>query len=238
MRRQAILLCTSLILSTHAFAPSNRFQNVALTHVLVRQTASSRQDDGGVSKRRFLPSFLRPRLERQVDKLFDKADTNKDGTVDMTEAYEMVLRMYIKLNQKAPIPPPSRDKVYTIFRKSDANFDNQISRSEFTSLVRVLSRRAMARLVAHRLVTLVAAPLLATELIQILRQQPFIRRKVPKYAAYLIPDHLEAELMSASFARTALIIVFVATLGNFAIGIVNFLLDLSIREYNDEKEES
>lgn len=72
----------------------------------------------------------------------------------------------------------------------------------------------MARLVAHKLVTLVAAPILATELIQLLRQQPFIRRKVPLYAAYLIPDHLEAELMSASFARTALIIVFVATLGN------------------------
>lgn len=238
MRRPSTLLCVSLVVSAEPFTPLSRnpLRRFQTFSPITRQAA--KQQDDGVSKRRcFLPLF-QPRLEKYVDKLFNEADTNHDDTINLTEAYEMVLRVYIKLNQKAPIPPPSRDKVYRIFRASDTNHDDQISRDEFTSLVRTLGRRAMFRLVAHKLVTLIGAPLLATELIQILRQQPFVRRRLPKYAAYLIPDHLEAELMSASFARTALIIVFVATLGNITIGIVNFLLDLSIRDDNGDQDAS
>lgn len=136
---------------------------------------------------------------------------------------------------QAPIPPPTRAKVYKIFRASDVDHDDRISREEFTLLARTLGRRAMTRLVAHKVVTLIGAPLLATEIVQILKNRPFVRKRLKKYAAGIIPDQLEAELLSASFARTALIIVFVATLGNITIGIVNFILDLSMRDDDDEK---
>lgn len=77
---------------------------------------------------------------------------------------------------------------------------------------------------------------MATEIVQIVKQQPYIRKRLQTYAAALIPDPLEAELLSASFARTALIIIFVATLGNITIGIVNLVLDLSIRDDDDEEQ--
>lgn len=144
--------------------------------------------------------------------------------------------LFLVDHHQAPIPPPSRAKVLKIFKASDVDHNNRISREEFTSLTRTLGRRAMARLVAHKAVTLIGAPLLATEIVQIFRQHEFVRKRMKKYAAAVIPDNLEAELLSASFARTALIIIFVATLGNVTIALVNFLLDLSMPNDDDEDE--
>jgi len=239
IRRLVLLQFVLLVLfvSVSAFTTQRRSslrRNSAFT--ATKRQVTEQDDKDPPKRRRFLP-FFRPRpsrLEKFVDKLFDNADTNHDGTVDLTETYEMVLQMYVKLNRSAPIPPPTREKVYRIFRASDTDRNDRISREEFTSLAKTLGRRAMTRLVAHKVVTLIGAPLLTTEIVQILRTQPFVEKRLHKYAAFLIPDRLEAELMSASFVRTALIILFVATLGNITIGIVNFLLDLSMSDEDKE----
>lgn len=160
-------------------------------------------------------------FQKFADRLFENADVNKDGTLDMNETYEMVLKLYVKLNRKAAIPPPSREKVQQIFQSTDHNGDNRISRQEFNALASILGRRALARLVAHRVVTLTGAPLLATLVVAKLRGRVFLCR----LANWIVPDRFLPVACSASFWRTLLVVVFVASLGNCVLGCVNFILD-------------
>jgi len=164
-------------------------------------------------------------VERFLDKVFDQADTNKDGTVDIAETYEMVLQLYLKLNRQAPIPPPSRATVLQFFRESDVDGNRRISRDEFGRLARIIGRRAMFRLVAHKMVTLLGAPLLAEYTLRRLIGRPHLHA----WAARVLPERYLGTLTSVTLWRTVLIVLFVASMGNIVLGIVDFLLDVNVR---------
>jgi Ca2+-binding EF-hand superfamily protein len=164
------------------------------------------------------------RFRRLIGKTFDDGDINKDGKISLNECNDLVLRLYIHINRQAPIPPPSRSTVRRLFQAHDDSGNGRISRDEFTDLARMLGRRALVRLVAHTMVTLVCAPLLAECVVRELRDKLWL----PKVAKFVVPQRLEAKILpivtSQSFCLSALTVSFVSTLGNMVTGTVNWVL--------------
>ena len=167
---------------------------------------------------------------RFIQKVYDNADTNKDGSIAFNEAYEMVLRLYIEINRQAPINPPSRAKIQRIFSLSDKNQNNRIQREEFTQLAHLLWERALVRIVTCKVVSLVGAPLVATFLVQKLSKQEWL----PELAERIVPEKLFPIVTSPDVARTILIVIFLQTLGKRIMQLVNFLLDCALPKENDD----
>ena len=166
------------------------------------------------------------RFDRVVQNIFDDADTNNDGSISFGECYELVLKLYIKINRQAPIPPPTRKTVLQLYQQNDTNRNKRLSRNEFTALAQVLVGRAATRLAAHKFVTLVCAPLLA----ELLVRQLTGRKWLPELAIWIVPDRYELKVLpiitSKAVMRTVIMIGLMRTLGNFIIGTVNWILDM------------
>lgn len=172
------------------------------------------------TKRRFLSS----RFDKFIHKLFNEADTNHNGEIDVTETYELVLRMYVQLNRQAPIPPPTRAAVLQLYREADMNHNGLINQQEFTRLACLLGERALARLVVHKLVSLVGAPLLAEWVIRQCHGLPWIQG----FATRIVPKKWVPMVTSPAFGRTLLVVLFVASLGNIVMSIVNWMMDVNL----------
>ena len=97
-----------------------------------------------------------------LDRIFDSADTNHDGSINLEEAYALTLKMYVNINRQAPIPPPSKKRVLQLFLNAETVYDGRLNREEFKVLANVLGRRALSRVVAHKLVTLAGPLFVAT----------------------------------------------------------------------------
>jgi hypothetical protein len=168
-------------------------------------------------------------IDRFVDKMFKDTDVNHDGTISFQEVYEGVLKFYIKLNQQAPIPPPTRDKVILLFLQADDSHTYSLDREEYASLLRKLLRRALFRLAVQKVVTLVGAPLLSEFIVRKLAHKEEV---VKNLARWIVPGRFHEKVIpvvtSQGFHRALWITILVATLGNFCLKSVNFLLDLSL----------
>ena len=173
-------------------------------------------------------------FDRFVNKLFDDADTNQDGSVSFSEAYEMILKLYVRLNRRAPIPPPTRKKVLILYLDADLSKNNRLDREEFRGLAKTAARRALSRLVAHKVVKWFCAPLLAEYLVRTLASKQWPEN----LAKAIIPNGLHEKVLpvvtSKSFCRTVLIVAFVVSLGNLVLGIVNWILDMSLPDEKDD----
>jgi hypothetical protein len=163
-----------------------------------------------------------------IQKMFDSADINHDGTVSREEAYILVLKWYIKINQRAPIPPPTRQTVYQVFdlmRDDSSNSRRKnhdlISIDEFASFTTELWRRALVRVVAHKLVTVVGAPLLAAWIVKKISQHATIVSTLHTLCKKLVPDRFLPTVATKAFGRTFLTILFCISLGNFVMSRVN-----------------
>jgi hypothetical protein len=174
------------------------------------------------ASRRYIGSISSQRI---VDKIFDGADTNHDGCVNFSEVYELVLKFYITINRQAPIPPPTRKIVLQLFLNADTSHNNRLSREEFKGLVNILARSAVARVTAHKLVTLLGAPLLAEYVMRTFTGA----RILPRVAEFLVPDCYKAKILpiitSHAFCRTLLVLILVSTLGNVVMDTVNWVLN-------------
>lgn len=172
------------------------------------------------------------RFDRFVQKIFDDADTDLDDFVSFNEAYELVLKMYVQINRQAPIPPPSRAKVLQLYIQADKTHDKHLNRDEFRELARVLGRRAMSRLVAHKIVTLFGAPLLAEYLVRTLATKNWVR----DLADVIVPNRFHERILpvitSITFCRTVLVVLSVMTLGNIVLSLMNWVLDMSLSDEN------
>ena len=170
-------------------------------------------------------------LDKYVDKLYKKADINRDGTLSFTETYEMVLKIYIYLNRQASITPPNRDQVLRLFLGKDIDKDNTIGRDEFYALVKTIYSGALTRLVAHKVVTMIGAPVLAEYILRILKGKKWFRI----FATTVVPDNLHNLVLSESVARSSLIVLMVMTLGNVFLAAVDRVLEAMLpkEEPND-----
>jgi hypothetical protein len=174
------------------------------------------------------PQPRQTRFERYLQKIYDESDTNHDGKISFDETYERVLRMYIKINQKAPIPPPTRATVLKLYQRADKDRSNSISRDEFTWLANHLFERAISRLVAHKTVTLIAAPIMAELLVRKLAEQEWL----PQLAEMVVPARFHEKVLptitSATFGRMVLLVLLVSTLGNVVLNMVNWMWGMSL----------
>ena len=174
-----------------------------------------------------LNPYENSRLERYLSRVYADADTNHDGKLNLDECYELVLRLYVQINQQAPIPPPSREKVKRFLQEADTSHNNSLSREEFSALAKLLYGRAAVRLTAYKVVTLAVAPLTATYLAHVLGQNKALVRTLQDFVRRVVPfEKLAENLCSPAFGRTLLIIIFMATLGDFVLTLVNASLDM------------
>ena len=177
--------------------------------------------------------IYRSSIDRFVDKLFHETDTNEDGMVSFDEAYVGCLLLYVRLNRRAPIPPPSREKFRRIFLqaagKNRSNELNLLDKGEYGNILKRIVARAILRLTSHKIVTLLGAPLLAELIVRSLssRKEGFegaLRFILPsKFHDAIIPN-----VTSTAFQRGFWMIILVLTLGNVCLASVTFLLDLSL----------
>ena len=165
-----------------------------------------------------LTSFLGMPLEQFIDIMFDRADTDKSGSVSFTEAYIVILKVYIKINRKAPIPPPSREKVYQIFKAADLDRNDRLGREEFKRLFMLGIWRASTRFIAYKTITLFGAPLLAWEIVRRLSGEVWVADAIGKW----IP---EKYAYSEDFWRSVLTVFFVTTLGSTILSVVSHIYD-------------
>ena len=88
----------SLFAAWHHFGSSSRRS---------RQAQRDERLLGGGSAKRAVREWFSDHAER----LFLGADLDSDGVLSLNEVYELVLKFYIDVNRRAPIPPPSRQQV-------------------------------------------------------------------------------------------------------------------------------
>ena len=164
--------------------------------------------------------FLAQRFQALASRAFDVADYNKDGSVDATEAYMVVLQLYVQINRHAPVNPPPRGLVLKLFAAADKEKTGKLSRDEFSSLASVLCARAVIRIVLHKVMTLLGGPLCASWLVLKLPG----RSSVTTLFARIIPVRFHAVMLTQGFARILLTVGFCVSLGNIACKILDSFL--------------
>eukprot|EP00536_Pseudo-nitzschia_multiseries_P009115 jgi/Psemu1/306305/fgenesh1_kg.248_\ len=198
-------------------------------------TVDARKHDSQSPPRASLSNtrLYRSSIDRFVDKLFQETDTNNDGMVSFEEAYIGVLLLYVQLNRSAPIPPPNREKFRRIFLKAAARDKttnpNALDMEEYGDVLKTIVARAVLRLTSHKIVTLAGAPLLAEMIARSLaaRKDGFealLRSVIPSQ----FHDATIPTITSRAFHRGLWMVILITTLGNVCLGIVTFLLDMSL----------
>lgn len=198
--------------------------------------------DYAVDATTVMPYMQKSRFSQYVDELFEHADTNKDGHVYFAEVYELVLKLYIYINRQAPIPPPSKEEVIILYLEADKTQNNRLTKEEFSDLAHAVGmffikfieksikcttkgQRAMSRLLANRVLTLIGAPLLAEAIVRALSNKDWMLNM----AKFIIPnkyrDYLLPTITSKAFCRTILIIFLVESLGDIILHIVDWAFD-------------
>jgi len=180
------------------------------------------------------------RWDRYLNSVFQRADQNKDGSISLDEAYELVLLFYIKLNQQAPIPPPSKDKVKSLYDQADWSHNRRLNGEEFNALASRLAARGTTRLAAHKFVTVVVAPIVANYAVNLLSASKHFARVREEYTIFVqkyVPKKLTSTLISKEFWKTVLTILAVIQLGNLVLGVVNWWMDLKGPIIIDDEKE-
>jgi hypothetical protein len=167
------------------------------------------------------------------------------------------LKWYIKINQRAPIQPPTRQSVNQLFDllkkddhgttsdDKDKNNNNNIqiradgdsiTIDEFGNFCRGLWRRALVRVLVHQLVTFVGAPLLANYVVAKSSQHAHFVTTLQTLCQTLLPARIYPKVATKTFARMALIVLFCVTLGNFVMSRVNEVQSWWLRYQENRKK--
>jgi hypothetical protein len=164
-----------------------------------------------------------------LERLFEEADENHDGSISFEEVYERVLLFYIKLNQKAPIPPPSKQRVKQLYQDADWSHNRRLDSKEFKALAGTLAARGYFRLLSQKFVTVIVAPVLANHAVNRLADADKfegVRDSYANFVAKYVPAKFVDTVLSVEFWKTILTILAVAQLGNLVLDVVNWWLDL------------
>jgi len=171
------------------------------------------------------------RWDRYLTRLYQEADLNKDGRISFDECYERLLLFYVKLNRRAPIPPPSRAKILRLYTEADYDKTKSPSEEEFKELASTLASRGATRVLAHKLVTMILGPWLATTTVEYLATteslEPF-RQVLQETAESNIPGRMAGLAETKSFWKTVVLIITVSRLGNFVLEGVNWYMDRNL----------
>jgi len=184
-----------------------------------------------------IPNLINDPLQKYMNKLFEEADTNQDGSISEDEAYDLVLRLYIKVNQRVSIAPPSRADINNLFQNSRIDLDgnSRIQRDEFDRLVAALVSRISTRVAAHRFLTFVAAPTLAPTLVHFFPEsgKDFLSQATmdSQFLMQVLPD----AVLHETFWSTALTVCMVSTLGNTVLEAAGDFFDNTLLGKNESE---
>jgi hypothetical protein len=171
------------------------------------------------------------RWDGYLTRIYREADLNRDGRISFDECYERVLLFYVKLNRQAPIPPPSRARMRRLYAEADLNHSSSLCEDEFKVLASTLASQEATRLLAHKLVTILVAPWLATTSVHCFTTTEAlasVRRVLHDVIEHNFPDRLAGLSQSTSFWRTIVLIATVSRLGNFVLEGVNWYLHRNV----------
>ena len=162
-------------------------------------------------------------LDRYSSKLFDDADSNHDGSVSPDEVYELILKFYIKVNQKAPIPPPSRERVMKLFDQSDTDRTGRLQLVEFQRLLRTMYARASSRVLAYKVVSILFAPVLSISLINFIQGKTYLKELFNALLPEKTPKKITNLLTKESLWVTMFTMILVKNLGGLILGFVDWM---------------
>ena len=156
-----------------------------------------------VQTSRVVRVFAGKQFERNVFALFNATDANNDGELSETEAYPIVLQLYILANRQAPVNPPSREKAAKLFDDADLDGSGSLSRDEFVLFCTSLLGRTAYRIAVFNVVRFAVAPVLATAVARKLISENWILSLEP------------------NLVQTLSVVIFVALLGNVALAALD-----------------
>lgn len=162
-------------------------------------------------------------LSSYVTKLFNEADSNKDGAISPDEVYELVLKFYVKVNRQAPVPAPSRERVMTLFNNADVTHSGKLDIHEFRRLVRTLYARVSSRIVAFKVVKILCAPILAIRLVDILKGTPMVVGLFDKFIHDTTPSWIAGVVTKETVWSSVFTLLCVIGLGKTALRVIDFL---------------
>ena len=208
-------------------------------------------------KRLAVKSRSSRRFQKHIDRLYRQFDTNQDGTISIDEAYVLVLKLYIELNRQAPLEPPSRTVLEQIcFQQLDTDDDSvKLSKTEFTDVCNLLYQQAAMRLTTQLIIKFIIAPFLAQKTFYYLAgREVFVdqlkgitKAILSAFIMFLTPFSLEGptsvkiqdvvlhRILSPVFCQTALILIYISTLGDAVLQAVHRWS--SLRELVRRREE-
>lgn len=169
------------------------------------------------------------RWDKYLERIFNEADENHDGSISFEEVYERVLLFYIELNRKAPIAPPSKQRVKQFYDSADWSHNKRLDSDEFQALASTLAARGYTRLLAYRIVTIVVAPIVANYVVNLCSSLPQFARVRTQFSEFVykyVPDKFVPTISSMEFWKTAVTVLAVMQLGNLVLYIVNRCLDM------------
>ena len=156
-----------------------------------------------VQTSRVVRVFAGKQFERNVFALFNATDANNDGELSETEAYPIVLQLYILANRQAPVNPPSRELAAKLFDDADLDGSGSLSRDEFVVFCTSLLGRTAYRIAVFNVVRFAVAPVLATAVARKLISENWILSLEP------------------NLVQTLSVVIFVALLGNVALAALD-----------------
>ena len=133
------------------------------------------------------------KINKYIDQCFESSDLNKNGALSFDETYDLLLEIYVKINRNAPLDPPPRAKILTLFNEADTDNSGQIQRSEFKELALLLVSRASTRLASYKILTVVGAPYLALQTVHFMSETSWLHDIA---ADPLVPTVLTTVLVS------------------------------------------
>ena len=169
----------------------------------------------------------RTHYDRFLDSVFEQADTNNDGRMTLTETYEWVLRLYVKMNRQAPVNPPTYAQVKRIHALMDDDNSNSIGQDELRELAEFFVGRATVRVVVSKIIKLVVAPLAAEALLRWFQKQDQLYEAV---VVPYVPERLIPIVTNPVIGRTVLMILIMTTLGGMLMELVNDILDSRLEQ--------
>ena len=160
-------------------------------------------------------------IQSYIDKLFDSVDEDHDGGISIGELYERVLLLYVKINQQASVPPPTKATVMALFRNADTDRSQRLDRDQFRKIMKVIYSRAATRMILAKVSKVVLAPLLALNTVEWAScsgcwWRENVVSKVPEQMGFL---------RNANLWRSLLTVVFIITLTNAVVGAATVLLN-------------
>jgi Ca2+-binding EF-hand superfamily protein len=156
---------TALLHSYHSFDQMNKFTKS------ISKKASKLQNQAKTCANSFTKS---EQFKTKLREVFDDADVNKNGIIDHTEAYGLVLKLYLVVAQNTGVVTtniPSQKQVKKMIKESegaDSPHDGSIDFDEFEAMAIILCSDIAVQISTQQFVKLVLSPCIAVWAVSIL----------------------------------------------------------------------